>query len=179
MIPHSSPITYSRYQRCSVWINSTVGHKYLNIESTTGPRTLWLYKYYIWTALIQWYDINFACQHNLWFQDINGVRWRLIGKHGPFFTTLLLGTDNLPIKFLGHAASNGMPQPSRRNIHIYLWHGATFALRPCHCVPCGIVWTYLNVYRFATYILNDVDMQYYRYAQYILRSSIYIVKVRT
>ncbi len=30
------------------------------------------------------------------------------------------GTDNLLIEFLGRAASNGMPQPSRRNVHIYL-----------------------------------------------------------
>ncbi len=28
------------------------------------------------------------------------------------------GTDKLPIEFLGRTASNGMPQPSRRNIHI-------------------------------------------------------------
>ncbi len=55
------------------------------------------------------------------------------------------GTDNLPIEFLGRAASNGMPQPSRCNIHIYLGHGTTFAARPCRCVPRGIVWTYLNV----------------------------------
>ncbi len=45
------------------------------------------------------------------------------------------GTDNLPIEFLGRAASNGMPQPSRHNIHIYLWHGATFAVQPCHTLP--------------------------------------------
>ncbi len=45
------------------------------------------------------------------------------------------GTDNLPIKFLGRTASNGMPQPSRRNVHIYLWHGATFAAWPCRTLP--------------------------------------------
>ncbi len=48
---------------------------------------------------------------------------------------------NLPIKFLGHAASNGVPQPCRRNIHIYLQHGVTFAA--CLCVLHGIVWMYL------------------------------------
>ncbi len=45
------------------------------------------------------------------------------------------GTDNLPIEFLGHAASNGMPQPSRCNVHIFLQHGATFAAWPCRTVP--------------------------------------------
>ncbi len=54
------------------------------------------------------------------------------------------GTDNLPIEFLGCAASNGVPQSSRRNVHIYLRLGYTFAVRPCHAVPRGIVWTYLN-----------------------------------
>ncbi len=58
------------------------------------------------------------------------------------------GTDNLPIEFLGRAASNSMPQPSRCNIYIYLWHGATFAVRPCRTLPLcaarGIVWLYLN-----------------------------------
>ncbi len=53
------------------------------------------------------------------------------------------GTDNLPIKFLDGAASNSMPQPSRCNVHIYLWHGATFAAQPCRCVLRSIVWTYL------------------------------------
>ncbi len=49
---------------------------------------------------------------------------------------LLMGpTDNLPIEFLGHAASNGMPQPSQRNVHIYLWYGATFATQPCRTLP--------------------------------------------
>ncbi len=41
------------------------------------------------------------------------------------------GTDNLPIEFVGCAASNGMPQPSQRNVRIYLWHGVTFATQPC------------------------------------------------
>ncbi len=41
----------------------------------------------------------------------------------------------MPIKFLGHAASNGMPQPSRHNVHIYLRPGATFAVWTCHAVP--------------------------------------------
>ncbi len=78
--------------------------------------------------------------------------WNEIGKLGLIFFSnwlilfwnLLLticraasfdGTDNLPIKFLGRAASNGKPQPSRRNIHVYLWHGATFAVRPCCTLP--------------------------------------------
>ncbi len=93
--------------------------------------------------------------------------WNKIGQLGliffsnwliPFWNSLLIicraasfdgtvasfdGTDNLPIEFLGHAASNGMPQPSRRNVQIYLWHGATFAAWPCRCVPRSIVWTYL------------------------------------
>ncbi len=45
------------------------------------------------------------------------------------------GTDNFPFEFLGHTASNGMPQSSRRNAHIYLWHGATFAARPRSTLP--------------------------------------------
>ncbi len=45
------------------------------------------------------------------------------------------GTDNLPIKFLGHAASIDMLQLSRCNVHIYLWHGATFAAWPCRTLP--------------------------------------------
>ncbi len=45
------------------------------------------------------------------------------------------GTDNLPIEFLDHAASNSMPQPSRHNVYIYLWHGATFAARHCRTLP--------------------------------------------
>ncbi len=61
----------------------------------------------------------------------------------PFWNPLLIichaasfdGTDNLPIKILDHAASNGMPQPSRCKVHIYLWHGATFATQPCHTLP--------------------------------------------
>ncbi len=73
--------------------------------------------------------------------------WNEIGELGviffsnwliPFWNPLFIicraasfdGTDNLPIKFLGHAASNGMPQPSRRNVHIYLWYGVTFAAQP-------------------------------------------------
>ncbi len=44
------------------------------------------------------------------------------------------GTNNLPIEFLGRAASNGMPQPSRCNIHIYLRHGSTFPAQPCCAV---------------------------------------------
>ncbi len=60
----------------------------------------------------------------------------------PFWNPLLTiccvasfdGTDNLQIKFLGSVASNSMLQLSRRNIHIYLQHGATFAVQPCHTV---------------------------------------------
>ncbi len=64
----------------------------------------------------------------------------------PFWNPLLIicrvasfdETDNLPIEFLGCAASNGMPQPSWHNVHIYLRYGATFAARPCCAVPlCG------------------------------------------
>ncbi len=78
--------------------------------------------------------------------------WNEIGELGliffsnwliPFWNPLLIicrvasfdGTDNLPIEFLGRAASNGIPQPSRCNIHIYLWHGATFAAWPCRTLP--------------------------------------------
>ncbi len=43
-------------------------------------------------------------------------------------------TNNLLIEFLGCATSNGMLQPSRRNVHIYLRHGTTFAARPCRTV---------------------------------------------
>ncbi len=50
------------------------------------------------------------------------------------------GTDSLPIEFLGHAASNGMPQPSRRNVHIYLWYGTTFATRLCYTLPLCAAW---------------------------------------
>ncbi len=61
----------------------------------------------------------------------------------PFWNPLLIichavsfdGTNNLRIEFLGHAASNGTPQLSRRSVHIYLWHGATFAARPCRTLP--------------------------------------------
>ncbi len=61
----------------------------------------------------------------------------------PFWNPLLIicrvasfdGTDNLPMEFLGCAASNGMPQPSQCNVHIYLWHGATFATQPCRTLP--------------------------------------------
>ncbi len=65
----------------------------------------------------------------------------------PFWNTLLIiccvasfdGTDNLPIEFLGYTASNGMPQPSRHNVHVYLWHGATFAAWPCRTLPlCAV-----------------------------------------
>ncbi len=45
------------------------------------------------------------------------------------------GTDSLPIEFLGHAASNGILQPSRRNAHIYLRHGVTFDAWSCRAVP--------------------------------------------
>ncbi len=41
-------------------------------------------------------------------------------------------TNNLPIKLLGCAASNGMLQQSRSNVHIYLWHGATFVVQPLY-----------------------------------------------
>ncbi len=78
--------------------------------------------------------------------------WNDIGELGlifflnwliPFWNLLLIicraasfnGTDNLPIEFLSRAASNGMPQPSRRNVHIYLWHSATFAAWPCRTLP--------------------------------------------
>ncbi len=44
-------------------------------------------------------------------------------------------TDNLTIKFLGLAASNGMTQPCQHNIHIYLQYGGTFTARSCHAVP--------------------------------------------
>ncbi len=87
--------------------------------------------------------------------------WNEIGELGliffskwliPFWKPLLIichaasfdGTDNLLIEFLGRAASNGRSQPSARNIHIYLWHGATFAALCCF-VPRGIVWTYLKM----------------------------------
>ncbi len=55
------------------------------------------------------------------------------------------GTDNLPIKFLDSAASNGMPQPSRRSIHIYLRHGPTFAARPCRTVLLCVAWHCMDV----------------------------------
>ncbi len=54
-------------------------------------------------------------------------------------------TDNLPIEFLGRAASNGMPQPSRHNVHIYLWHGITFATRPCHTLPLCAAWHSVDI----------------------------------
>ncbi len=54
-------------------------------------------------------------------------------------------TDNLPIKFLGCAASNGMPQPSRRNVHIYFRHGATFAAWPCCAVLLCAAWHSVDV----------------------------------
>ncbi len=77
--------------------------------------------------------------------------WNGAGKLGliffsnwliPFWNPLLItchvaffdGTNNLPIEFLGCAASNGMSQPSRCNVHIYLRHGVTFAAQPCHAV---------------------------------------------
>ncbi len=71
----------------------------------------------------------------------------------PFWNPLLIicraasfdETDNLPIKFLGRAASNGMPQPRRHNVHIYLWHGATFAARPWCPVPLCAAWHSVNV----------------------------------
>ncbi len=71
----------------------------------------------------------------------------------PFWNPLLIiccaasfdGTDNLPIEFLGHAASNGTPQPSRHNVHIYLRHGATFAARPCRAVLLCAVWHNVGV----------------------------------
>ncbi len=55
------------------------------------------------------------------------------------------GTNNLLIKFLDHAASNSMLQPSRRNIHIYLRHGATFAVRPCCDVTLCAVWHSVDI----------------------------------
>ncbi len=58
------------------------------------------------------------------------------------------GTDNLLIKFLGHAASKSMPQPSRCNIHIYLWNAQLLPrglAELCRYVLRGIVWTYLSV----------------------------------
>ncbi len=82
--------------------------------------------------------------------------WNEIGELGliffsnwlkPFWNPLLIiccaasfdGTDNLPIEFLGRAASNGMSQPSWRNVHIYLWHAVTFAARPCRTLPlCAV-----------------------------------------
>ncbi len=54
------------------------------------------------------------------------------------FTASFDGTDNLPIEFLGRAASNGMSQPSRLSIHTYLWHGAIFAVRRSVDIPLGI-----------------------------------------
>ncbi len=61
----------------------------------------------------------------------------------PFWNPLLIicrtasfdGTDNLPIEFLGRTTSNGMLQPSWHNIHVYLWHGATFGAWPCRTLP--------------------------------------------
>ncbi len=60
----------------------------------------------------------------------------------PFWNPLLIcravsfdATDNLPIKFLGHAASNGRLQPSQLKVHIYLWHVATFAAQSWHTWP--------------------------------------------
>ncbi len=82
--------------------------------------------------------------------------WNEIGELGliffsiwliPFWNLLFIichvasfdGTNNFPIKFLGCAASNDMSQPSRCNIHIYLWHGATFAIRPYHTLSlCAV-----------------------------------------
>ncbi len=55
------------------------------------------------------------------------------------------GTDNLPIEFLGRAAWNSMPQPSRRNIHIYLWLGATFAAQPFRTLPLCAAWHSVDV----------------------------------
>ncbi len=88
--------------------------------------------------------------------------WNEIGELGviffshwliPFWNPLFIicrtasfdGTNNLPIKFLGHAASNGMPQPSRRNVHIYLWHGTTFAAWPCCTLPHCAAWHSVEV----------------------------------
>ncbi len=51
----------------------------------------------------------------------------------------------MPIEFLGCAASNGMPLPSRRNVHIYLRHGETFAAWPCRAVPLCAVWHSVDV----------------------------------
>ncbi len=88
--------------------------------------------------------------------------WNEIGEVGliffsnwliPFWNPLLIiccaasfdKTDNLPIKVLGCSASNGMPQPSRLKIHIYLQHGTTFAVRLCHVVPLCAAWHSVGV----------------------------------
>ncbi len=55
------------------------------------------------------------------------------------------GTDNLLVEFLGRAALNGMPQPSRHNIHVYLQHGAIFAARPCCALPLCATWHSVDV----------------------------------
>ncbi len=72
----------------------------------------------------------------------------------PFWNPILIirhvasfdGTDNLLIKYLGCAASNGIPQPSRRNVHIYLRDGATFVVQPCHVVSLCAVWNSVDVH---------------------------------
>ncbi len=50
-----------------------------------------------------------------------------------------------------------MPQPSQHNVHIYLWHGATFAAQLCRCVPRDIVCMYLYV---LSYVLLYLTLPY-------------------
>ncbi len=90
--------------------------------------------------------------------------WNEIGELGlifflnwliPFWNPLLIicraacfdGTDNLPIKFFGRAASNSMLQLSRRNVYIYTCVIVRLLLCSlavlCRCVLRNIVWMYL------------------------------------
>ncbi len=90
-------------------------------------------------------------------KTVEGDRWTSSNFFSnwliPFWNPLLIicraasldGTDYLPIKFLGRVASNGIPQPSQCNVHVYLQHGTTFAAQPCHTVLLCAVWHSVDV----------------------------------
>ncbi len=75
-------------------------------------------------------------------------------------------TDDLPIKFLGRAASNGMLQTSRRNIHIYLWHGVTFAAWPCRTLPLCATRHSVDVPLYCTETANYIQFRAQRRQKY-------------